>query len=222
MKTKKIRGHRRKWKEIELWVESKKHLDIDYLKHSQRDYTKIRVHPWSGISLNDWQPKEPNGKTKSKMLEGLFEIYESWDKQLKQLNVPYYLKIWLYEPRFSNSQVVCAIGEFLDFYEITFFKPDQTKKLNHRNYGNLSNSIETFDWEYRLDEDHFNNTEIGNEEDYWSAEDYLAQKKWFEKKLKKPHRKLEAKQPTGEITEYYSFKQGVVWLGEKSKDDKSH
>ncbi len=108
MKTKKIRGHKRRWHDIDQWVEYHKNLSLDYLKEYQRDYAKIRAHPWSGISLTNSQTPEPKGLTKTKILNGLIEIYNSWKIELDELDEKYYLKIWLFEPRFSSSQVVCA------------------------------------------------------------------------------------------------------------------
>ncbi|MEQ9167267.1 MAG: hypothetical protein RLO12_13500 [Fulvivirga sp.] len=215
MKTKKIRGHKRRWSDIDQWVENQKNLDLDYLKKYKRDYSKIRVHPWSGISLTNSQTPEPNGQTKTKILSGLIEIYDSWKKELDKLDESYYLKIWLFEPRFANSQVVCAIGDYLDFYENTFYKPDDWKKLNPENYGPLKNEIESFNWEFRLDEDHFDNSEPGDPKLYATLADYEEEKRWFEKMMKKPHRTTEFKEPIGEATESYSFKKGIVWLGGK-------
>jgi len=215
MKTKKIRGHKRKWKDIEKWISYTKNLDLDYLKQYQRDYAKIRVHPWSEISVTNSQIPEPKGETKSKIISGLIEIYDAWGKKLEQLGEPYYLKIWLFENRFSNSQVVCAIGDCLDFYENTFFKSDSSKELKPENYGRLEKAITEFKWDYRFDEDHFDNTEIGSPEDYMTLSDFEDNKKWFEKMLKKPHRTVKYKEPIGDATESYSFKKGVVWLGQK-------
>lgn len=215
MKTKKIRGHKRRWNDIDHWVETYKNLNLDYLKEYQRDYAKIRVHPWSGISLTNSQTPEPKRRTKTKILNGLFEIYDSWKSELDKLGENYYLKIWLFEPRFANSQVVCAIGDYLDFYENTFYIPDESKKLTPENYGQLKNEIGNFNWEYRLDEDHFDNSEPGDPEQYATLADYEEDKRWFEKMLKKPHRTTKFKEPIGEATESYSFKKGDVWLGEK-------
>lgn len=215
MKTRKIRGHKRRWKEIDNWVDAYKNIDIDSLKSRQRDYAKISVHPWSSISLLNSEILCPTGKTKMKIFKGLIEIYNAWKNELDQLGELYYLKIWLYEPRFLKSQVVCAIGDCLDFYTKTFFKPDDTKVLNPKNYGLLEKEVSQFAWEYCLDEDHFNNNEVGSPDMYKTLEDYEAYKNWFDKKLKKPHRFMKAKEPIGEITEYYSFNRGAVWLGGK-------
>ena len=215
MITKKIRGHKRRWNDIDQWVESHKNLNLDYLKKYQRDYAKIRVHPWSGISLTNSQTPEPKGETKTKILGGLLEIYDSWKTELDKLGENYYLKIWLFEPRFASSQVVCAIGDYLEFYEKTFYKPEDSKELHPENYGPLKSEIENFNWEYRLDEDHFDNSEPGDPELYATLADYEEDKRRFEKMLKKPHRTTKFKEQIGQATESYSFKKGDVWLGEK-------
>jgi len=215
VRSKKIRGHKRRWKDIDHWVETHKNLDLDYLKEYQRDYAKIRVHPWSGISLTNSQTPEPSRTTKINILNGLTEIYDAWKQQLDKLGKSYYLKIWLLEPRFSNSQVVCAIGDCLNYYENTFFKPDNSKELKSENYGRLKNEVSKFNWEYRLDEDHFDNSEPGSPELYATLKDFEESKRWFEQMLKKPHRITNFKEPIGEATESYSFKKGDVWLGEK-------
>ena len=215
VRTQKIRGHKRRWKHIDQWIEKNKHLDIDYVKSSQRDYSKIWVHPWSGISLMGSEIPEFRGKTKQKILKGLITIYDSWKSALDKLNEPYYLKIWLYEPNFSRSQVVCAIGDFFNFYEITFHNPKDNKSLNFQHYGSLDKEMEKFDWEHRLEEHHFDNTTLGDPDEYESLEDYKQEKRWFEKMLTKPHRTTTYKKPIGEVTVSYSFKLGDVWLGER-------
>ena len=89
MRKKKIRGHKRRWKEIEAWIDSYKNHDIGYLTRFDRDYAKIRVHPWSGISLTESQIPEPKGETKKRILKGLIQIYDSWKNTLEQLGEPY-------------------------------------------------------------------------------------------------------------------------------------
>ena len=218
MRKKKIRGHKRRWKDVENWRLDSLDINLtDYLMNeSDRFYSKIWVHPWSGLSFTNSVTPEPKGKTKQKMLSGLLDIYEDWKNQLDKLGQPYYLKVWLFEPRFSKSQVVCAIGENMDFYKNTFFKPEKTCKLNTDNYGQLKNRLENFTWDYRYDEDHYDNTQIGEPEDYASRQDYEDMEKWFKKLLNKPHRTYTFKEPIVEMTESYSFKRGDIWLGEKN------
>jgi len=215
VRQKKIRGHNRRQKQIDNWRLDNLSLNLtDYLlNQSDRYYAKIRVHPWSGLSLTNSVTPEPTGKTKQKMLNGLLDIYEDWKKQLDKLGQPYYLKVWLFEPRFSQSQVVCAIGDNVDFYENTFYKPDTNKTIQLDNYGSLKTRLSKLNWDYRLDEDHYDNTEVGEPEIYASRQDYEEMKTWFDKLLKKPHRTHKFNEPIGDTTESYSFKRGDIWLG---------
>ncbi|RKD90473.1 hypothetical protein [Mangrovibacterium diazotrophicum] len=215
LKTKKIRGHRRRWKDIDYWVEANRELDLDELKANQRNYAKIWVRPWSGISITNSQIPAPYGETKLKILGGLIKIYDSWQQQLDQLGESYCLQIWLFEPRFSMSQVVCAIGDYTDFYTDTFFNPIAPKQMIPLNYGRLATEIAGFNWSYRLDEDHWDNNEPGSPDLWANQAEYEAAKKWFRQLMKKPHRTTKPEELAGTATEFYSFKKGAVWLGEK-------
>lgn len=193
MRTRKIRGHKRRLKHIDNWISNNKKLDTDYLKEYQRQYVKFRIHPWSGISLTNSYFPQPKGMAKQKLLEGLFEIYQSWKQQLDKLEEDYYLKIWLYHPNLSHSQIVCAIGESKDFYIKTFNKTDKEIKFNSSQYPQNLNSLK---WESHLEELALSHSDFEDDMEY------------LNKNLKKPHTKYEH---YGEI--YYFIKQGLVWVG---------
>ena len=214
MRIKKIRGHKRLWKHIEQWRKANLQLDIEKLKTQHRDYVKIWIHPFSSISVLNCEFPEPKGKTRQLILAGLVDIYHAWKTKLDALDEPYYLKIWLYEPNLSRSQVVCALGSALNFYDNTFYKPEITdlKKIQNTRATLPSG----FNWEKHFDELHINESDIGEAEDYFSLEDYYAQKNWFAKKMKMPHRSSVYENLDGTKTEYYSFKTGIVWIGEMS------
>jgi hypothetical protein len=215
MRTRKIRGHKRIWKQIDYWIEDNKTLDLNQLSNRQRDYTKIRIYPWNGFSRTNSKTPEPKRETKKRLLQGLFEIYDSWKSVLDKTGQPYYLKIWLFEPRFSKSQVACAFGDCLDFYENMFYRPDKLEEFGNLNYSILKGNLQKFSWEYRLDEEHFDESQVGSPEDFGSIEDYLENKKWFERMKKSQHRTTKLKQPIENVAEFYSVKMGNVWLGEK-------
>ena len=222
MKTKKTRGHKRIWNDIEKWKNANLNLDVDKLRQYEKNYVKIWIHPFSSISLTNSIYPEPKAETKKRILNGLIDIYESWEQQLNKLNEPYYLKIWLFMPRFSKSQVVCSIGNSIDLYKNTFSTPENVIPFKNNYIGIIKNRMETFSWEHRIDEEFLDNTEIGNPEDYATLKDYQENKKWLEAKLKKPHRKTIYKNPIGDLTESYAFKLGEVWLGEKLKNKTSN
>jgi hypothetical protein len=213
MRQKKIRGHTRRQKQIELWRQNSLTLDLDNLADRQRAYMKIYVHPWSGLSMQNSSVPTPNGKTKRDILSALLDIHDSWKKQLDKFGQPYYLKVWLFEPRFSTSQVVCAIGDSSDYYKDTFYKPDFTKELKPKNYGKLQDRVSKFKWDFRLDEDTHDNSDIGDSKPFGSIKDYEETVIWFKRLLKQPHRTLKLKEKIGDIEEMYFFKRGYVWVG---------
>lgn len=209
MKRRKIRGQQRRQKLIELWRLENLELRLDLIEKYSYSYTKILIHPWCDISITNSEFPEPVRKTKQLMLNGLIDIYRSWKNQLDKLQQPYYLKIWLFEPRFSKSQVVCAIGDRMDYYENLFFNDDKNKILPSQNYGHIKDKLDELKWEHRLDEDHFENDYVGEPELYLTKNDFLENQKWFNRTMKKPHRTTKVENDM----EYYSFQKGDVWLG---------
>lgn len=171
VRQKKIRGHKRRHKQIDNWRLDNLSLDLTGYLLNERDryYAKIRVHPWSGLSLTNSITPQPTGKTKQKILNGLLDIYENWKAQLDQLGRPYYLKVWLFEPYFSNSQVVCAIGDSIDLYENIFYKPDTNKIIPFERYGILNTKLSKLNWNYNLNEGYYENSEVGKTEVYISG-----------------------------------------------------
>lgn len=209
MKYRKIRGHARRQKDVDRWGLENLELRLDLIEKYNCDHIDIVVHPWCDISITNSAFPQPKRKTKQLILNGLIDIYHSWKKQLDKIGQPYYLKIWLFEPRFSKSQVVCAIGDRIDYYENLFFEPESGKQFQSAIYGSLKKKLDGFKWEYCLDEDHIENDYVGDSKQYLTVNDFLETKKWFDKTMKKPHRttKLDSE------IEYYSFKKGDAWLG---------
>jgi len=205
-RTKRIRGHKSIWKANENWVENSKKLDINYLKRNQREYVKVWIQPFRNISILNSVFAPPKGKTRKKIIAGILEIHNCWKQELDKLNEPYYLRIWFYNNDVSNSQVVCAIGECLDFYEITFHKPKNNKPFPSDSLG--------LQWEYRLNENHFTVDEIGEPDEFYSLEDYIDNKKMIERIMKNPKTRISKfTNKEGKTTTYYSEKHADVWLG---------
>ena len=121
----KIRGINRRKRAIEQWGECNKALDIEGLKETHRDYVKFWVNPWSRLSLINSIYPEPTGDCEYLLIKNLQKIYLSWQDTLESMQTPYYLQIWLYEEYISQSQVVCAIEDYKDFYQNTFEPVDE-------------------------------------------------------------------------------------------------
>lgn len=212
-KFKKIRGNKQIVKEIEKWKNYNLDLDLEYLKSAQRNYCKIWVSPFCDISIINSEFPSPKGKHRKLILDTLLEIFESWETKLKTLNEPYYLAIWLFEPRLEKSQVVCAIGDMLNFYESTFRRPEKQLQFPTQNYGKFKNKLDNFNWTYSLDEDYFTQDDIDMDEDsYASVRDFREYQKWYRRKLKQ--NPFSYKNDNGDTT--YFYRHGTVWIGIKN------
>ena len=210
---KKIRGNKRRIKQIENWRINNLEIDLDYFEKSNRDYVKFRIFAWNPVAMSIHNFPNPKGKIRKKIIESFFDIYESWNIQLKELGKPYYLKIWMFEPNIYNSQVVCAINEKIEYYENIFHKPEMQKNIAKSGSEKISPRINEYNWSYRIDEiPIFENEYL--RENFTSDKDYLEEQKWFKRELKKPYREIN--QERDEIKEkIFLLKGSEVWLGEK-------
>lgn len=212
MKKQKIRGIKRKNKAIEQWIAENLPLRTDLLETYQEDHCDIVVHPWCDYSISSSIIPPPKGKTKLLMIQGLIRIYNALKKQLDSIGQPYYLKIWLFNPRFSLSRVVCAVGENKKFYE------NQLEALNNAGlptnvFTNAHPLLTGFSWKRQDDDDCYSSNDLGSPEDYSSLEDYLEQEKWFFNLLKRPHKIVALGNAAGNFTEAHCFRRGDIWIG---------
>jgi len=213
MRIRKLRGHRRRWKSIDKWRKNSFCFEDEYFKEYQRDYKEILIHPWCNIDFEESQFPQPSGITKLKMLEGLLDVYDYWNEELNKLNNDYSLVIWLYKERFTKSQVVCATGDFINYYDNTFLEANLPNKKFNAQIPSLEDRLNKFEWKLCYDEDYIDQSFLGSKEEYSSLEDYNKQKTWFNKFMKKEHRTIKFDKPIGDITESYAFKRGYVWVG---------
>ncbi|GHV36620.1 hypothetical protein FACS1894178_8040 [Bacteroidia bacterium] len=202
---KKVRGYKRRLRQIEKWKQDNIILDMECLQTYQRDYARLRIYPWNGFSENEIRFCQPKGIIRLKIIDSLIDIYDSWKKQLEQSGQPFYLKIWLFESNVANSQVVCSIGNDLHSYDQAFYNPDISKKIPTCDYGKIACRLLEFNWNFRW-------AEYGiSEDDY-----YKTEKKWFENEIKKSHRIFEISD-IERIERIYMIKKDNVFIGEKNK-----
>ncbi|QNK78208.1 hypothetical protein H7F37_03755 [Winogradskyella sp. PAMC22761] len=212
MKYKKIRGLKKKVAKIQNWVEEYLKLDIEQLSEYKYHYSKVYVQPWDNISLTNSQIPEPKGKAKNEILNGLEKIYDSWKVELEKSEKPYYLKIWIYEPRISKSQVVCAIGDRIEYYENLF------EKVNYKqNNSSFTNSLSSeFKWESKIDEVQYWKSELlWPSEQYENIEECYSDRKLLKKLENGNYRKELIDNPNEEKDIIYFLKKGKIWVGEK-------
>lgn len=212
-KYKKVRGTNRRLRNIDQWINHNKYLNLQVLETYQCEYVKFWVSPWDRLAMSiNSQIPEPEGVFKEKFIQGLFEIYDCWKQQLDQLGKPYYLKIWLFEKGLRRSQIVCAIGEKIQFYENTFSQVENSDDQKY-DFENLDNLAKAFHWEKRLDDLFIENDFLESPEKYVDLEAYLETKNYFENYVLQNYK---ATIPYDSEKFYYVLENDIIWLGQKT------
>lgn len=214
MKFKKIRGQARRIRQIRQWIEHHQYLNLETLWLEQRAYVKFQVAPWNRLSLTKSQYPQPEGIYKQLLLEGLISIYHHWYAQLEQLQQPYKLWIWWFEHHVHCSQVVCAIGEKLNFYDHAFEDPKIALPIQtSRHYQENAAQFEQLIWQHRLEIQAYAEDHVGQRSEYGSEQDYLDSLNWFEQQV------IQQYHSTTQLgdTRYYMVINDQVWLGQAQK-----
>ncbi|MGV2454437.1 hypothetical protein [Acinetobacter seifertii] len=209
IKYKKIRGEKRRIRKIKQWIDDHLDLDIAYLKRYQCEYVKFWVDPWDRLSLTNSQYPQPQGIYKELFFNGLLQIYMSWKEQLDFLDQPYYLKIWLFENDLKRSQVVCVIGEKIEYYQNLFEKPLDETSLGIVEWQEVSDMMKKVNWEKKIEITLYEKDWLGRPDDYKTQKNYEDTKKWFNNNVIEKYR--EVKRIDGD--EYYIVETDNVWIG---------
>lgn len=211
MRYKKIRGLKRKVANIPKWIEGYLEFHNEHLNEYNYNKAKVYVDPWDNLNFTNSQIPEPKGKAKRDILKGLEKIYDSWKIELEKLNKPYYLKIWVYEPRVSKSQVVCAIEDRIEHYENLFIKADF--KQNNSSFTNVLDA--DFKWQSKIDEEEFLESDLlWPIDQYENIEDSYSDRRLLTK-LKNGDYRKEVINTNGDNDIIYFQPKGKIWVGEK-------
>lgn len=138
------------------------------------------------------------------------EIYQDWKSKLDEQNIDYYLAIWLYIPRMSKSQVVCAIEDKINYYDNEAFLPGiKNRKFTPLKFGKISDVSNQFIWELKVDLDNLYEWEVNFPKQGWERlDEYRSDQKMFKKNIKNSIRRIEN---DGNVM--YLFPVGDVWVG---------
>ena len=112
---KKIRGWKRRLRQLASLRDFNLELDPLALSRDGVRVVKLLQSPWSNLV-----PRNPPIWYRREVLRVFGEIYDSWSGTLAEMNEPFYLKVWLFHPRFHRTQVVAAVGDRVEWYESGF------------------------------------------------------------------------------------------------------
>jgi hypothetical protein len=114
-KRQKIRGYKRRLRQVLRWKKSFIKLNVQELERSNYDYIRFWIHPWYSL----FKPRPPIW-LKRKMLESMIEVALEWDRQLLERKIPYDLQIWLQERKFGRTELLVTQGESIESYRERF------------------------------------------------------------------------------------------------------
>ena len=100
---KKIRGWKRRIKQIETWGERIKTPDLKYFD-KPGGYTHDRCFLYPFYVLEKRQPPLWFYKL---IISKFITAYFEWEKVFEKLNIPYDLQLWIYDPNYMWSEIIC-------------------------------------------------------------------------------------------------------------------
>ncbi|MED1472695.1 hypothetical protein [Bacillus salipaludis] len=199
---KKIRGWKRHKRKIERWKQDVIDLDSDYFSEYQRTYTKLWIHPFFALIR-----RNPPQWYNRLLLEAMIDVYLAWHQKMKAENEDFYLKIWLYDPRFIESQIVVAYRDCLGFYEHTFELRPNKKEFPYDKFYSLKNKLEKFEWQLHIDSEYFTDNDL---KEY--IEEGLMTETESSQIIQKAFKTLRIENEFGGVLQY-SLDKGDVWVG---------
>jgi hypothetical protein len=193
---KKIRGWKRRVRHLNNWSEHIKEPHTDYFvsERTRHIYERYTVSPfYNAVKRNPplWFYKL--------MIAKFVPVYDEWLKTFEQLDIPFDLQLWLYDPAYIRSEIICykmeQRGERRRFsWESDLNKPFPYKKLGSKNYN-------LYDFEWILADDEHVHFEDDFEDADFTPEDLLNDGY------------IRKEQPDGMV--YYAKRLGDIWIGRR-------
>ncbi|MGI8348521.1 hypothetical protein NiCM35_01980 [Niallia circulans] len=187
---------------MERWKQNAINLDMDYLRNYQRQYEKLWIHPFYKL-----ERRNPPNWYQSLLLDAMIEVYLEWHQKMKKEEEDFYLKLWLYDPHFINSQIVVAYRNCLDFYDETFKRRQANKGFPFDKFHSLRDKLEQFEWDLHIESDYYDENDLNE----WLEEGALTEKEVSRIKGK-AYDAVRIKDEEGSFLQY-SLDKGDVWIG---------
>lgn len=198
---KKQRGLRRHSKKINGWKEANLHLNEEQLNKYHFDYVKCTIDPFYrkfNVSKHEYGFRNPPNWIKRMFFDGLLEILRTWSKEVKSLHEESYLKVWVFEKTFVESQVVVGIETRMNWYNTLFDECVTHKKFPYQQFGYSEETLSDIVWKQYHSYERVFHKELLDDMEYLK---YIAGKAC----------KVEEDEKLGKV---YLLDEGVVWVGE--------
>lgn len=192
---------------IQKWIDKKY-----YREENRFNKEKLFEQEYLNFQIDDCYNYMENvvGKTRNDIFKVLFSTYSQWKIELNKLNIPFYLGVWIYNPRLPKSEIVCAIGkEKIDYYQNKCFdvSNEQKKIIDLKNF---EKEKDTLIWTKKIDFDTLEDWEINfPKENYENEQHWLKYQEHFKNFINNSY-----KVDKNENGNRYYKNVGEIWTGE--------
>jgi hypothetical protein len=195
---KKIRGWKRRIKQLDEWG---KHIKQPYLKHFKDvgDYTYERCFLYPFYTLEKRQPPIWFYKL---IIAKFIMAYDEWEKIFNDLGIPYDLQLWIYDPNFMWSEIICRRVENKGDRISYSWESGSNRYLPYSKFAD-NDSLKKFEWISADEEVIIFESELENED--FTAEDLITDGY--------------IKKDSGEHGFNYAKRIGDLWIGRKKGPD---
>ncbi|HEX6909867.1 MAG TPA: hypothetical protein VF142_05720 [Longimicrobium sp.] len=144
---KKVRGWKRRLRQLERFRLAHRTLDVEALRQSHYHYVKVWLDPWSRLG-----GRNPPIWFRRRILAALMDIHDAWRAALEGLGEPYYLEVWLFHPDCYRSQVVAGLDWRMEHYRNVFPPAADAATRPLALYDDPAYDLDHFAWRPGTDE----------------------------------------------------------------------
>lgn len=193
---------------IKEWIDKEYYLeDSAFNKEAllEQEYLNFQIDDCYDYS----NPIE--GDIRDEIFKILFKTYAEWKARLLELKIPFYLGVWIYDPRLPKSEIVCAISKTkIDYYKSHCFDAVEESETMI-DIGTFKAKKNELTWSQKIDAKTLEEWEINYpKENYESEKHWLKFQDYYKKFIQESYKTLTDK----EEKKIYYKRVGSIWIGE--------
>ncbi len=196
---KKVRGWPRRLRRLAALRPRAAVPDEGALRGRGYDYVRPALDPWDRLV-----PRNPPAWLRRRMLGVLLDLHAEWHRHLTARGEPFYLAVWLFEPRFYRSQLVAAVGDRIGYYETLFPDAPGAPAEPPATYRAPGDGLDRLAWTPGLDADYVFRSSLGADP---------AGARWL---ARRRHRVV-GEEALGDGDRMYVMRLGSVWVGRERR-----
>jgi hypothetical protein len=192
---------------IQKWIDHE-----GYLEDIQFDKQRLFELNYLNFQIDDCYDymERVEGEIRNDIFKVLYLTYSNWKKELINLEIPFYLGVWIYDPRLPKSEVVCAIGiENIEYYQCKCFDPaiQQKEIIDLLEFNNRNDVLK---WKQKIDFEILEEWQVNfPKENYENVDLWRKDQNYYSDFIKNSYKMTNSKR--GKV--YFKIV-GDIWTGE--------